>query len=123
MAKTACWVFGAILTVVGLWGFVQNPVLDLFASNTVHSLVHLISGLVLLAAAMWWAESAGLVLIVLGVIYALVAVLGFTVSGDILGLIDNTAEDNWLHAALAVVFLVVGFMGRSEGTPAMGGGM
>jgi len=120
MAKTACWVFGAILAVVGLWGFVQNPVLDIFAANTVHSLVHLVSGLVLLAAAMWWAESAGLVLIVLGVIYALVAILGFTVSGDILGLIDNTTQDNWLHTALAVVFLVLGFMGRSEGS-AQGG--
>ena len=123
MAKTVCWVFGAILAVVGLWGFVQNPVLDLFAANTVHSLVHLISGLALLAVAMWWAESAALALIVLGVIYALVAVLGFTVSGDILGLIDNTPEDNWLHTALAVVFLVVGFMGRGLGASSMQGGM
>ncbi|KKW35558.1 MAG: hypothetical protein UY83_C0006G0035 [Candidatus Adlerbacteria bacterium GW2011_GWA1_54_10] len=114
MAKTACWVFGAILAVVGLWGFVQNPVLDIFASNTIHSLVHLISGLVLLATAMWWAESAGLILIVLGAVYAVIVVLGFTVSGDILGVIDNTTEDNWLHAAIAIVFLVLGFTGRSE---------
>jgi hypothetical protein len=115
MAKTAAYVFGAILTVVGLWGFVQNPVLGIFDANTAHSVVHLVSGLLLLGAAMWW-DSAWM-LIVLGVVYAIVAVWGLLVPGNILGLIDNSTADNWLHVALAVVFLIVGFMGRGESEP------
>jgi|SRR3989344_5820360 len=114
MAKTVAYVLGAILTLVGIWGFVQNPVLGLFDANSMHSVVHLLSGLVLLAAAMWWGGSVAWALIVLGAVYALVAVLGLVMEGPVLGLIDNSAADNWLHVLLAVVFLGAGFMGRGS---------
>ncbi len=75
MAKTAAYIFGAVLAVVGVWGFVQNPVLDIFAVNTLHNIVHLASGVLLLAVAMWYGARAGMALIVLGVVYLVVAVL------------------------------------------------
>lgn len=117
MARTVSYVFGAVLAVVGLWGFVQNPVLGIFAANTVHSIVHLLTGAVLLGVAVWWVGSSELALKVFGVVYAVVAVLGFVVGGtSILGLIDNSVADNILHTALALVFLWAGFMGDSMGT-------
>ena len=115
MSKTVSWVFGVIFVIVGLLGFFMNPVLGIFAANTLHSLVHLVSGLLLLAVVLWWSNSSALVLKVLGVVYALVAILGFALGGDmILGLIDNTMADGALHSLLAVVFLVVGFTDNSS---------
>jgi hypothetical protein len=117
MARTVSYVFGAVLAVVGLWGFVQNPVLGIFGANTLHSIVHLVSGVALLGIAAWWAESSALGLKIFGVVYAVVAVLGFVMGGEtILGLIDNSLADNILHTALALVFLWAGFMGDSMGT-------
>ena len=114
MARTVSYVFGAVLAVVGLWGFVQNPVLGIFAANTLHSLVHLATGVVLLGVAAWWASSSTLALKVFGVVYAVLAVLGFVVGGEtILGLVDNSVADNILHTALALVFLWAGFMADS----------
>jgi hypothetical protein len=47
-----------------------------------------------------------------------VAVLGFY-NGDqpLLGLISNNTADTWLHVALAVIMLLLGF-GASRGTTA-----
>lgn len=121
MARTVSYVFGAVLAVVGLWGFFQNPVLGIFAANTVHSIVHLLTGVVLLGVAAWWEDSSALALKVFGVVYAVVAVLGFVVGGEtILGLIDNSVADNVLHTALALVFLWAGFMGDSMGSAERG---
>lgn len=114
MARTLSYVFGAIFVVVGLLGFVMNPVLGIFAANTSHSLVHLIGGLVLLAVALWAPASSSLALKVFGVIYAIVAVLGFFMAGDILGIIDNSTADNLLHVVLALVFLWGGFMAKDS---------
>ena len=107
--KTAALVLGIVFVVVGLLGFVNNPVLGLFAVNGAHNLVHLGSGILILAGA-YTAIGAGTTLKVFGVVYALVAVLGFFQSGDmLLGLLVNNMADKWLHVLLAVVTLGAGF--------------
>lgn len=118
MAKTASYIFGAVLAVVGVWGFVQNPVLDIFAVNTLHNVVHLASGLLLLAVAMWWADKAGLALIVLGAVYLVVAILQLVMPELTMSLLNTSPEDLWLHVALAVVFIAVGWMGKGESSSA-----
>ena len=115
MAKTAAWVFGAILAIVGIWGFVQAPVLGIFNVNALHNIVHLASGLLLLGAAMGWFGSARMMLIILGVVYAIVAVLGFIMPDFMMSLLMSDMVDAWLHVALAVVFLGVAFMEKEEG--------
>lgn len=55
---------------------------------------------------------------IVGVIYAVVAVLGFLMMGGeettkLLGLVTVNRADNWLHLVLAIVLLVVGFKGGS----------
>ncbi len=124
MTKTIAYVVGAVTAVAGLWGFVASPVLGMFDANTMLSLVWLVTGIIVLAVAMWWEEQTSMTLIVLGVIYAIIAVLGLVMSGDVLGMFNNTSADNWLHVILAVVMLVAGFMGRGDSSmPSAMGGM
>ncbi len=114
MAKTTAWVFGVILLVVGVWGFFQNPVLGIFGVNTLHDIIHLVSGLLLIGAAMAWIGGARMWLIILGVVYAIVAIAGFVVPDLMMSSLNSGMADVWLHALLAIVFLVVGFMDKGE---------
>ncbi len=113
-AKTAATVLGAVFVLVGLLGFVPNPLVSatgaLFQVNTAHNLVHLITGAALLAGA-YGGLGASLMLKIFGVVYAIVAVLGLVMGGPmLLGLIAVNAADHWLHVLLAVVILAAGFM-------------
>jgi hypothetical protein len=116
-AKTAGIVIGAVFVVVGIVGFVPNPLVSptgLFAVNTAHNLVHLLSGAAILACALSGVATA-LSLQIFGVVYALVAILGFFTHGTmLLGLIRVNHADHWLHVLLAVVILAAGFLLPSE---------
>ena len=110
-AKMAAIVLGVVFVVVGLLGFVNNQVLGLFLVTPAHNLIHLISGLVLLAGA-YSSLGSGMALKIIGIVYALVAVLGFfLVSSDgmLLSFIAMNDADKWLHVVLAVVILAAGF--------------
>jgi hypothetical protein len=114
--KTAALVLGIIFVLVGLLGFVNNPIIGLFAVDTAHNLVHLASGILILIGA-YTAIGAGTTLKVFGVIYAIVAILGFfTSNGMLLGFIANNTADTWLHVVLAIVILYAGFMLTDEKT-------
>jgi hypothetical protein len=113
-AKTAAIIIGLVFLVIGILGFFNNPVIGLFAVNTAHNLVHIVSGLLILAGAMS-TFGAGNTLKVFGVIYAIIAILGLlgiatTADGMLLGFIQNNPADNWLHVVLAVVILAAGFL-------------
>jgi hypothetical protein len=84
--------------------------LGIFHVNTARNLVHIVSGAILLFAAMSGAGAARLWFQIFGVIYAIVAVLGFmNPAGPLLGMISNNPADTWLHVVLAVVMLAIGF--------------
>ena len=110
--KMVATVLGVVLIIAGIIGFIPNPIAysenAIFTVNVAHNVVHIISGLFLLAGAYTGLGSA-MSLRILGIVYVVVAVLGF-VSGDmILGFISNNAGDNWLHVVLALVLLAAGF--------------
>jgi hypothetical protein len=112
-AKTAAIVLGVVFVLVGILGFIPNPLLSpngLFVVNTAHNLVHLVSGLALLAGA-YTEIGASLMLKIVGVVYAVVAVLGLVMGGNtLLGMVAVNHADHWLHVALAVVILAAGFL-------------
>ncbi|MEK7590682.1 MAG: DUF4383 domain-containing protein [Patescibacteria group bacterium] len=113
MATLLSWVLGAVLTLVGVAGFVmESPLLGLFAVDPVHNIIHILSGLVGLFAASKGEGYARQYLIVFGVIYAVVAVLGFVMDGNILGLLMVNMEDNYLHGVIALASLGVAFAGK-----------
>ncbi|MGQ0740675.1 MAG: DUF4383 domain-containing protein [Alphaproteobacteria bacterium] len=111
-ARTAALVFGAVFILVGVLGFIPNPLVGpegLFVTNVSHDLVHIVSGAVLLAG-VYTQLGASLALKIIGIAYAIVAVLGFVMPGDMmLGMIAMNEADRWLHVLLAIVLLAAGF--------------
>ena len=114
MAKTLALVFGYVFLLVGILGFISNPIVGstgLFHADLNHNLVHLISGIVFLVVAYTAPAKASMTLKVFGVVYLLVTALGFALAPNgptLLGLIETNMADNYLHLALGVVILLAG---------------
>lgn len=107
--KPLTWILGVVLLVVGILGFVMpSPLLGLFQVDTMHNIVHIISGVVGLWAASSGYQYSRLYLMIFGVVYGLVAIVGF-MTNSVLGLFMVDANDNYLHTAIAAVCLIVGF--------------
>ena len=108
--RMAGMVLGAVFILVGILGFVPNPLVSptgLFMVNTAHNIVHLVSGAVILAGVYSFGSALGLKII--GIVYAIVAILGLVMGGDMLFGIAMNVADHWLHVVLAVVILLAGF--------------
>jgi Domain of unknown function (DUF4383) len=115
MAKTFAMVLGVVMLLLGILGYVLNPtgglLLGVFAVNDAHNVIHLVTGIAGLAAAfMGWAR---LFCQLFGVVYLLVAVLGFVAtdsSGMLLGMVHNNMADNLLHLIIGGTAAYIGFV-------------
>ena len=122
MVKTAAVLFGVVFLLVGILGFVpavtkDEMLLGIFHVNAAHNVVHLLSGAVALFAGMTSLGAARIYFRIFGLVYGLVAVMGFFVGdGMLLGLISNNTADTWLHVVIAAVSLLLGFMPASAET-------
>ncbi len=119
MAKKAAMVFGVIFVLIGLLGFVNNPVLGIFAVNMLHNIVHILLGAILLMASK--GDGASKALKWVAIIYLIVALIGFFVSGPVLGLIEVNSADNWLHLVLAIILFGVSKQSGMSGNTMQGG--
>jgi len=115
-------VWGILFLLGGILGFVRGITenemfLGIFMVNTAHSIMHVVSGAIFLAASSLGAGAVRLWFLIFGVFYAVLAGLGFKVGdGMILGLISNNRNDSWGHAGLALVLLLIGvFAPNSRG--------
>jgi uncharacterized protein DUF4383 len=119
-AQWYCLLAGAALLLGGILGFFVDSSFETgsgidgdrllgFEVNAIHNIVHLASGLVLIAASPRRA-SARAVALGFGVVYGLVAILGLIDGSDVLGLIPVNAADNVLHIALAALGIIAGLM-------------
>jgi hypothetical protein len=124
MVKTLAILFGLIFLVVGILGFVPAAthevngmpmLLGVFHVNTAHNIVHLASGAVFLLCGMAGAGPSRAFFKIFGIVYALVAVLGFYY-GDapLLGVISSSMNNTWLHVGLAAAMLLIGFGAPKE---------
>jgi hypothetical protein len=118
MLRKAALATGVVFLLIGILGFIpaltpSDKLLGLFRVDGVHNLVHLLSGVAALLAAQK-ADWTSLFFKVMGVVYALVTVLGFIVGsgGQVLGLFHVNTADNLLHLLLAAAFLYLGFAFR-----------
>ena len=116
MAKNLAIVFGVVFVIVGLLGFVGGLGIvgptGLFATNLPHDLIHLVSGIVFLIVAFSAPQASSATLKTFGYVYLLVTILGFVLTpsgGSLLGFIQMSAADNYLHLVLAVVILIAGY--------------
>jgi uncharacterized protein DUF4383 len=120
MAKTLALLFGVVFLLIGILGFVpavapNEMLLNIFHVNPAHNAVHLLTGVIALVAGMAGVGASKTFFKIFGVVYGLVAVLGFVVGdGMLLGLISNNAADTWLHVGIAVVSLIIGFAPNGE---------
>ncbi len=114
--ETVALVFGIVFLLIGILGFVPaltpgGALLGIFMVNPLHNIVHLLFGVLGIAAAMSGASvlynrAAGLIyllLFVLGLIPALVP------NGMLLGLVMINTADNFLHLVIGLVLALVGF--------------
>lgn len=117
MAKTLAIVFGIVFVLVGILGFMGSPIagpMGIFQTNTLHDLVHLLFGIILLAVAFMAPAKSASWLKILGVVYLLLAVLGLLMipgGGMLLGLVLMNSADHWLHLVLGIVLILAGMMG------------
>lgn len=111
-------IFGIVFLAAGVLGFVPglipgNMLFGMFLVDTMHNLVHILTGLIALFAAKS-DNYAKLFFKVFGVIYLLVALLGFFNQGNLF-LMQVNMYDNWLHLVIALVSLYFGFLfGRKK---------
>ena len=104
-------VLGGVLLLVGILGlFVGSGTLILFNVNHPHNAVHIVSGILGLlagfAAEGAWAKTFNRVF---GVVYALVAIVGFAGVSSVVTLLNLNLADNILHTVIAIASLGVGF--------------
>ena len=115
-AQTFALAFGVVYLLIGILGFVLAPdegdkLFGVFQVNLLHNVIHLAVGALFLFGSRSFA-TAKQVNLLIGIVYGLVALLGFA---DILvdDLIDANAADDFLHLATAVLALYFGTAGAA----------
>ncbi len=122
MFKKLAMLFGAVFALVGILGFIPgittsdtHLLLGLFHVDTIHNIIHLVTGLVGLYLGSSSESGSKSWFQIFGIIYALVTILGFVYGDkDIFGFIASNNADTWLHLVLTAALLAVGF-GMSGG--------
>lgn len=115
-AQTFALAFGVVYLLIGILGFVLAPdegdkLFGVFQVNLLHNVIHLAVGALFLFGSRAHA-TAKQVSLLIGIVYGLVALLGFA---DIIvdDLIDANAADDFLHLATAVLALYFGTAGAA----------
>jgi hypothetical protein len=125
--STAATIFGVVFLLAGISGFFPAPpppdapplaiehghglALGLFPINTLHNLVHLLFGILGLAAARGAVMSARGYFQLVAIAYALLVVLGLIpATQTTFGLVPIWGNDVWLHALLAAGAAYFGYL-------------
>jgi hypothetical protein len=124
-AQWFSYIFGATLVLVGLLGFLVDSTFDtgqpldgddlfgLFEINGIHNVVHILSGLFLLALA-GKRKTAKTGALVFGVIYGIVTLIGLIDGKDVLSLFPVNPYDNVLHIALTVAAIASALVSKAN---------
>jgi arginine exporter protein ArgO len=125
---TAAMVVGAAFLLVGVLGFIPGittnygdmtfaghesdaKLLGIFEVSVLHNIVHLLFGVVGILAARA-ARTAGMYLLVGGIVYAVLWLYGLIVDKESsANFVPLNSADNWLHFVLAVVMIALGAVG------------
>ncbi len=111
-SKTFAMLLGIVLMVVGLWGMAtggHDHLLVVFGVNASHNLVHLLSGAAAIGCALAGERYSRGFCLIFGVVYGLVALLGFLNVDSVVTLLNLNMADNFLHLGIAAACLLVGW--------------
>ena len=113
MERTPVAILGVIFILLGILGFVSNPLIGanaLFAAGIVHNLFHLTAGGILLAVSLRPSRNIILWLRLIGSGFFLLGLLGFLLVSpegkSFLGLIETNDHTSWLHLIAGVILFV-----------------
>jgi len=115
MLKKVAIIYGIVFLLIGILGFVpgitvHNMLLGIFHVNVWHNIIHILSGLIAFWVAVTSNRASQIYFQVFGIIYAIVAILGFFYDyRSIFGFIANNPADAWLHTIIAIITLYFGF--------------
>ena len=134
-AQWYCLLAGISLLLAGILGFIADATFDIaggtdpeggnvggalqgdsflgFEVNGWHNIVHILSGLLLLAA-FRRRGPAKTVALAFGITYGLVVIIGLIDGNDVLGIIPVNPADNILHIALSALGILTGLMSRGN---------
>jgi hypothetical protein len=118
LARSWLVLAGAILVVVGILGFIPNALVGpsgLVATDNLHNIVHLVTGVLAVALAYGMAADIGMAAILFGALYVVIFV-ACLVSPNLFGLFSVPVNgiDHLIHAGLAIVSLALGYMARNR---------
>jgi hypothetical protein len=112
MLRRFCLIFGIVFILLGIAGFIppltrHHWLSDVFEVSSVRNLIYILTGLIGLSTS----TSAGyakLYFKIFGLIYALMAIFGFALNGN-LGLLHVNLADSFFHLIVAIIALYLGF--------------
>lgn len=116
MLTTIAKVWGFVFLVVGVLGFVPGAapdghLLGIFHVNGPHNFVHIATGIVALICGYQSIHVSKMYFLIFGIIYGLVAVLGFMAGNSpLFGIMANNIADAWLHVGIAIVSVALGLI-------------
>jgi cyanate permease len=123
--QTLALAFGAVYALVGLLGFFVSSDVDFagkngasllgFDVNGLHSIVHLLIGVALIAASRTHAVARA-TNVTIGAVYLLLAALGPVINDTAADIIGLNGADHFLHAASGVLLVAVALVGDKART-------
>ncbi len=118
MLKNLAYLFGIVLLVIGVLGFVPSiapagTLFGIFNVNSVFNIFYIISGLLALVAGCNCVSkfTPRLYFQIFGVIFAVLTVLSYFYGTlPVLGILANNRADTVLELIIAVIYLYLGFV-------------
>ncbi len=126
MVKKTTIILGIIIAIVGILGFIKNPLIgsgSFFEANTAHNILHVVIGLVLVGVTLQYAKYTAVTLKTVGIVVTVIAIMGFiSVTGSgkevnyLFQLFSVNQAVNWLHLVIGIGLTAFGWCKCTNGT-------
>ncbi|MFS8563661.1 MAG: DUF4383 domain-containing protein [Rhabdochlamydiaceae bacterium] len=120
MLRQCSKIFGVLMILIGVLGFVpgiteKEMLLGMFKVHALSNFIHLITGLLAYFVSRMGVNPTRLVFQILGVFYAIFAVLGFAhPHKHIFKMMAHNMADTWLHVVVALFCIFMGFIYKNK---------
>ncbi|MDQ3076531.1 MAG: DUF4383 domain-containing protein [bacterium] len=117
MAKKLAVVFGIVFVLVGVLGFIDNPLIGAngyFLTDSILNVVHLFIGIILVIAGRKSEGAAAGAMKIFGIVYLVLFLNGLVTPDALLGFVAQNEHDTWLHLFLGIVLLIAGFTAKGN---------